>query len=248
MCIADDIYAIMLDYNQTCIAWDSFLPGLTPTLCPGAVQNYERPFVNCEAAPYSFNNPWRSLFFVFEWQAPSVNQFLLTTSFILVAWIREVFPGIMTFPFPPGQPTQTFISCFYVTAGNFASLMIMTILLLVLTILLVFAIAQLIIALFQLFTIALIMVLHGTRSASGADSDRNQYYVTRDEIYAVPNAPVKATPPALASGRYDYNNNNNINIRRDYVANAYPHSSAMNRLRNQFYSIVRLPKQKQKTG
>lgn len=118
-CLGDDIFEGLYSLQADCIQWQTFLPNITTVPCPTAAVNYTRIFPDWKREPYIFNNGLRNIFFFFEWQVPSVNEFLNTTNILLFSWIRTV-PYInqyMMFDFSNGtiQENPTWTSYFYIT-------------------------------------------------------------------------------------------------------------------------------------
>lgn len=118
-CMADDLFLGLYSLEAECIQWQTFLPNLTTVPCPTALENYQRPFPDWKREPYMFNSGLRNIFFFFEWQIPSVNEFLRTTNILLFSWIRNVqyFDQYLTFDFSNGsiQQDPSWTTYFYVT-------------------------------------------------------------------------------------------------------------------------------------
>jgi hypothetical protein len=112
-CLGDDIFLGFKTLDRDCINWGT----LTTPTCPTSAQDYERTFYDWKAEPYIFRDGTRNIFFLLEWQAPSVNEFLRTTSILLVSWIRNVpyFNQYLTFNFGPGGIDDTWTTFFWVT-------------------------------------------------------------------------------------------------------------------------------------
>ena len=119
-CFADDLCRLIHIFFRRCIPWDDWLPGLLihPDGCPV----FPREFRDC--VPLGFTDGLDNLFFLFEWQWPTINTYLRTTHFVLVSWIRDVpfiNDSLQQFTFN-GNPPDALRSCFKWTVLNFGAL------------------------------------------------------------------------------------------------------------------------------
>ncbi len=125
-CAMDDFHDVLTYFDVDCTPWHIWLPGLTTPICPTEFQDFTRIFPDCTAPPYNFNDGFRNLFLSLELVWPGFNEYVRTTSNLLVNWIVAIdhLNQAMTFPFPPGEVPDDFKSCNKITFGNFAPIAI----------------------------------------------------------------------------------------------------------------------------
>jgi hypothetical protein len=203
-CLADDVAVFLNQFDVPCFDLDSVFPNLTTTICPGPSTNYQRSFPDCAAEPYDFENPLRTLTFIFQWKLPSVNNFLSTTNIFGLSFLRTFLP--LDFDFPPGDPSQQFLNCFYLTFSNFVLLgVIFTGLALlaipiILAIYVLFYILIAILAFLSLFLTLLLVIVGGPFLNP---NNRKYYYVDSSEIGTMNTVP---NPGEIQNAR-NYNRN-----------------------------------------
>jgi hypothetical protein len=182
LCTIDDVFKGFAYFSKDCIQWQSFLPGLTDSTCPTAANNYTRPFVDCDSAPYNFNNGPRTLFAIFEATNPSINHYLRTTNLMYLSWIRDVYGKELTFDFPPGQMPDVYKSCMYITSPNLSGTSVYTVLLIVLIIVLLFAAYQLFLDLVTFITVGLMILIMGMDSTADVVTEQDDdHHSHKDE-------------------------------------------------------------------
>lgn len=112
-CLAEDINNQVQTMTGDCINWETVLPDLAiPGTGECGVCNHPKQFVDCNQL--GFNDAFGMLFFLIQWIAPGVNNYLRTTSAPWFAWVTDI-PAfnrkleIFTFE---GDPPPILLSCF----------------------------------------------------------------------------------------------------------------------------------------
>lgn len=119
-CLADDLYGYVKYLDVDCVSWNRWFPGLTPIECPTIDTDYTRSILECSVEPYYFDNPWRVFYYLLDSLAPSVMDYIRGNENYLSATLRNIdgMQIMMTFPYPAGQPTDEYTTCFKLRAYN----------------------------------------------------------------------------------------------------------------------------------
>jgi len=81
--------------------------------------DYRSGGLDCSEYPYMFVDGYRSVFFLLEWKLPGVMDFIKTTHYRPVIFLREFFNESMTFDESVRILDDNFVGCFWITFPQF---------------------------------------------------------------------------------------------------------------------------------
>lgn len=208
-CLGDDIMGMYLNTNVDCIKWQNPFPGLTTPVCPTSEQDFERPFIDCSAPPYSFTDGFRNFFFFINQHGTGFTDALASTTVPLIRALvgTQALHDAMTFDFSQsgGSPDDTWNSCYSLTAWpNYIVMGSAGALAIVIAFYSIPVIIALLTSLGGLLSLILVMILEIVSAASGATMDRSKYFYDVDELPKEKTKPaaLNSATPTVASGIY----------------------------------------------
>lgn len=200
-CVADDLYEMSLDANVPCLGINTLFPGFFPTnVCPTVAADYMREFPDCSAAPFFFNNPWRIIFFTFEFISGSINTFLLNTDFILISWIRLI-PSVsqmLFFAYEPGPIPEIYKSCFILRIHNYGMVPLVLVFLATCAVPIALILVALIILLFAIVYYGSMIVIGLASLLSNSQGDDSGY--SNENTFVLDNSYKTALPESDNAG------------------------------------------------
>ena len=208
-CLADDVFAGLVKIDSDCIPWENLRPGLTQEECPTEADDFKREFPDCSAEPFHFVDASRNLFFFLEWQIPRLAEFIRTTKFIFVGFMREInyLDDSMTFDDSVrslnGEIDDTFVWCWYISSPNWAPWALAAIEVGAFSFYFFAFFWLLFITLISILSLILLTIMLFVSRIGRLGANRDRYYISVDELPIIsgegfdnPNIPASDNGPS----------------------------------------------------